>query len=302
MADETTESTSPSPSQDGDMGVVNAFLSATSPYASEPDTTDPAGAEDTAPVNPFEADAESSPAPEQDATATVDGAAEQEKPNDLLAALGELESDERDIMLERFNEWLTSQGQPTEAPIQPEAEAAAETPAPQVQHANIAPVADPFSEDDLMDPASFTQKFSNHMAVMGREVQRNIWDSMIPAVGMIVDTALATVLAQRDNPALSGRENELASIIAKARAASPDASTSELATKAAEALMRDAKTLEVVKKLQARGQKIDGRSGKPQTTPASSGARSGNGQFTSTKPQLSPLAQTIQQMVSLNGR
>lgn len=301
MADENTTESTPTPSSDGDMGVVNAFLSATSSYASEPDTTDPAGAEDTAPVNPFEADAESSPAPEQDATAEVDGEAEQAKPNDLMAALGELAADERDIMLERFNEWLTSQGQATEAPIQPEAEAA-EAQAPQVQHANIAPVAEPFSDDDLMDPASFTQKFSNHMAVMGREVQRNIWDSMIPAVGMIVDTALATVLAQRDNPALSGRENELASIIAKARAASPDASTSDLASKAAEALMRDAKTLEVVKKLQARGQKIDGRSGKPQTTPASSGARNGNGQFTPNKPQLSPLAQTIQQMVALNGR
>lgn len=216
-----------------------------------------------------------------------------------------LEPDEVSALMEEFESFIKQRGQSATAPIQPEqaAEQAAEQQAAEQKQPTMqettplhqAVQIEPFTDEELLDADTFNAKLTKNLdgyaARIVQQTQQSTFQSMIPMVGLAIDTGIAVALAQERNPELVERGTELTALVAKARIANPNAPIGQVVETAAKQLARDAKTLEALKKMQARGLKIDGRTGTPPkgvqpstTRPAAKAMKEEN---------LSPLAQVL---------
>lgn len=225
-----------------------------------------------------------------------------------------LEQEELQLLMGKFKEFLSASGSPSQSePVpQPDPEAAAQAQAQQQQQAQQAPqqanpakfgTYNPITDEELYDPEKFNSWVQDALAHERGQAIQATWQALIPAVGLMVETATAALFAETQNPALKGKTNEIAQRIAQMRQKDPGMSLADMIESASQQIMRDAKTIAAVEKVMARGQKLDGRTGTPPAGVPRSVARDPmSGKFQSKNPELSPNGELLMRLMASSRR
>lgn len=223
-------------------------------------------------------------------------------------SLQDLTPDELELLAEGFREYLAARNKPAEAPISPEqaqqqAALQAQPPAAQQPPADTPYEYPEYSEDDLMDAASFNQKRAQERdtlraEVIGETAQRVV-RGIAPIVGMMIDTGIALSLTFRDRPELEAQAGTLQNIMRDLRIANPNQPINEIAMRAIRQLERDTKTLQLAEKL-AKGGKLDARTGAPPGG-VQSAARPRPGPKQK-QPEMSPMGSLVLNLLQASGK
>jgi len=276
---------SASPSIEGgpfeDRQGFASVLSSMRPNDDAQDDIEP-GAEEIAPVENTSAPEDMNPAEEPTEPAEPANAAADEgdsdAPVDIITALGELEQEEQQAVLESFQEWLRTQdtapAESEEAPEEPDAPA---SPTPeQVQQAQEAELRQlmeaagsdfdlELTEDDMLDGAGAASKVKTFVQGMlakqhGRQVQETA-RTLIPIVGSMMESMMVGMLAEQQYPELEGKVEDLVAAAGVMRRDNPDMEPSALFRGVVEKLRKDTKTGNALEKLIKSGKGFDARGG-----------------------------------------
>lgn len=225
---------------------------------------------------------------------------------DAEISLQDLSPDELELLAEGFREYLTARNKPAEAPISPEQaqQQAAEQPPVAPQPPAATPYEYPeYSEDDLMDAASFNQKRAQERDTLRAEVTgqtaQRVVQGIAPIVGMMIDTGIALALTFRDRPELEAQAGTLQNIMRDLRIANPNQPINEVATRAIRQLERDTKTLQLAEKL-AKGGKLDARTGTPPGGVQSAARPRSRPQ--QKQPEMSPMGSLVLNLLQASGK
>lgn len=295
-------STETSNAATADIGGMAGALGLMAGLAPEPADTPVVPASDT-PADPAQ---EVTPAPESAETAPAgDTPAETEV---------EYTPEEREALVELLDQFVKSgkPGAPVEAPAAPapSAEAPAQQPQqpPQQVNQGVVPQFDMQIPEEVAesliigDPAPLGQWVGGQIQAAQNQFAGNfvqhVAQTLPVIVGNMVEVAVATALAQKENPLLAEHHESVIRAVNEAREANPNASTPKLVEDVLKRMDKEIVTATALAKFRKSGGKFDGRASAP-VAGARPNARN-NAPTAPGKPvAVNPMAQALGMMVGL---